>query len=254
MITLLSPAKKLSKDYSAISNFYTLPNFLDDSSDLITILKKMSALELQDKMNISESLAKINSERFVSWKTPFNPNSSKEAAFIFNGDTYSGLDIKSIVEDDLNFLQDNVRILSGLYGILKPLDLMMPYRLEMGTKIKVGDSKNLYEFWGNKLSKKLSKSLESHTSKTIINCASLEYFKSVQNNDLEANIITPIFKEYRNGKAKIISFFAKKARGMMARYIVQNKINNPLELNNFDLGGYMYDEKLSKPSYPLFIR
>ena len=254
MITLLSPAKKLSKDCSAISDFYTLPNFLDDSLNLITILKKMSAQELREKMNISESLAEINSERFLSWKTPFNPNNSKEAAFIFNGDTYSGLDIESIVQDDLNFLQDNVRILSGLYGILKPLDLMMPYRLEMGTKIKVRDSNNLYEFWGNKLSKNLSKSLESHACKTIINCASLEYFKSVQNNDLKAEIITPIFKEYKNGKAKIVSFFAKKARGMMARYIIQNKINNPSELKNFNLDGYMYDEKLSEPSYPLFIR
>ena len=209
MITLLSPAKKLSKDCSAISSLYTIPYFLNNSLSLITQLKKMDDQELQNTMKISESL---------------------------------------------NFLQDNIRILSGLYGILKPLDLIMPYRLEMGTKLNVDTFKDLYQFWGNKISKNLSTSLKSHSSKTIINCASTEYFKSVNNDHIGADIITPVFKEYRSGKAKIISFFAKKARGMMARFIVQNRISNPSELKNFEIDGYKYNEDLSEPKYPLFLR
>tara|TARA_B110000444_G_C18708292_1_gene532467 strand:- start:239 stop:1003 length:765 start_codon:yes stop_codon:yes gene_type:complete len=254
MITLLSPAKKLSKDCSAISSLYTIPHFLSNSLSLITQLKKMDDQELQNTMKISESLAKVNSERFASWKMPFNPKNSKEAAFFFNGDTYSGLDIQSISKNDLNFLQNNIRILSGLYGILKPLDLIMPYRLEMGTKLNVDTFKDLYQFWGNKISKNLYTSLKSHASKTIINCASAEYFKSVNNDHIGADIITPVFKEYRDGKAKIISFSAKKARGMMARFIVQNRISNPSELKNFEVDGYKYNEDLSEPKYPLFLR
>ena len=254
MITLLSPAKKLSKDCFSHDFNSSQPEFLNHSEKLISILKSFEPPILMDVMGISENLSLLNWERFQSWQTPFLNNSSRQAIFTFQGDTYTGLDADSLSEKQILFAQDHSRILSGLYGLLKPLDLIMPYRLEMGTKLKNDSGENLYKFWGNELSKSLSIELENHNEKYIINCASVEYFKSVNNEALVAEIITPIFKEIKNGKVRIISIFAKKARGMMARFIIKNQINNPNDIMDFNYGGYSYDKTLSSYNSPVFTR
>ena len=254
MITVLSPAKKLSKECNAHNIVSTLPNFLDDSIELVSILKRSQPGDLQDLMGISENLSILNWERYRNWKLPFNKSESRQAVFAFQGDTYNGLNVESLNEKEISFAQDHTRILSGLYGVLKPLYLMMPYRLEMSTQLKNRIGKNLYEFWSEKLSRSLSNELKDHKEKIIINCASVEYFKSIDNKGLNASVITPIFKDIKNGTPKIISFFAKKARGMMARYIIQNHINNPDDIIKFDFGGYSFNSSLSTPLEPVFTR
>ena len=254
MITVLSPAKKLSKECNAQNTTTTLPEFLDDSKHLVSILKDSKPGDLQSLMGISEILSILNWERYQNWKLPFEKSQSRQAVFTFQGDTYSGLNVDLLNEKELSFAQNHTRILSGLYGVLKPFDLMMPYRLEMGTKLKNKLGNNLYEFWSKKLSSSLSNELKDHKEKTIINCASVEYFKSIDNEGLNASVITPIFKDIKNGKPRIISFFAKKARGMMARYIIQNQINKPDDIINFNLDGYSYDSSLSTPFEPVFTR
>ena len=254
MITVLSPAKKLSKDCNAYNVTSTLPQFLDDSNQLVSIIKKSQPEDLQNLMGISEKLSILNWERYQNWKIPFNKSVSRQAVFSFQGDTYTGLNVESLNAKEISFAQDHTRILSGLYGVLKPLDLMMPYRLEMSTQLKNRIGKNLYEFWSEKLSRSLSNELKDHKEKIIINCASVEYFKSIDNKGLNASVITPIFKDIKKRKKKIISFFAKKARGMMARYIIQNHINNPDDIIKFDFGGYSFNSSLSTPLEPVFTR
>ena len=254
MITVVSPAKKLSSNCKAITNDFKKPKFLSESQELINQLKALSPVELAGLMGISEKLALLNWERIQNWNPNFSSNSTQEAVFSFKGDTYVGLDAKTLNKNEIKFAQDHLRILSGLYGLLKPLDLMMPYRLEMGTKFQNAKGKDLYSFWGEKLSLALSSELKNHNEKVIINCASVEYFKSVKNSGLDAKIITPIFKEIKLGKPKIISFFAKKARGMMARFIIQNKINHEDELKYFNSDGYQYNQELSTSSEPVFTR
>ena len=254
MITVLSPAKKLSTDCFSEGNRFSKPVFLEQSSNLVSILKSYDPPDLQSLMGISENLSELNWERFQSWTTNTSPDDSRQAVYSFKGDTYTGLDADTLKDSDLDFAQNNIRILTGLYGLLKPLDLMLPYRLEMGTKLENKHGKNLYEFWGESLSKTLSKELENHKNKIIINCASNEYFKSIDNSSLDADVIDPQFKEIKNGKTRIISFFAKKARGMMARYIIDNKIVNSEDIYNFDLAGYKYDESLSSIQKPVFTR
>jgi len=235
MITVLSPAKKLSKKCSANTSTFTEPKFLAQSQELITILKKKSPEELQELMGISENLSILNWERFQSWKLPLNKNDSREAIFCFEGDTYTGLNANDLNKQDIAFAQNHARILSGLYGLLRPLDLILPYRLEMGTRLMNDEGNNLYHFWGDKLVKAISKELDSHDEKILINCASVEYFKSLNQDSLDIKVITPQFKEMKNGKYKIISFFAKKARGMMARYIIKNQIGDPKSILQFDM-------------------
>ena len=254
MITVLSPAKKLSKECNAHDFISTLPDFLDDSKELVTILKKSQPGELQNLMGISENLSILNWERYQNWKLPFNKSQSRQAVFTFQGDTYTGLNVDTLNDKEISFAQDHTRILSGLYGVLRPLDLMMPYRLEMGTQLKNKLGNNLYEFWSKKLSSSLSSELKNHKEKIIINCASVEYFKSIDNQGLNASVVTPIFKDIKNGKPKIISFYAKKARGMMARYIIKNQINNPDDIIKFNLDGYNYNSNLSSQLEPVFIR
>ena len=231
-----------------------MPQFLDDSNQLVSIIKKSQPEDLQNLMGISEKLSILNWERYQNWKIPFNKSASRQAVFSFQGDTYTGLNVESLNAKEISFAQDHTRILSGLYGVLKPLDLMMPYRLEMSTQLKNRIGKNLYEFWSEKLSRSLSNELKDHKEKIIINCASVEYFKSIDNKGLNASVITPIFKDIKNGTPKIISFFAKKARGMMARYIIQNHINNPDDIIKFDFGGYSFNSSLSTPLEPVFTR
>tara|TARA_B110000438_G_scaffold101177_1_gene100112 strand:- start:7450 stop:8223 length:774 start_codon:yes stop_codon:yes gene_type:complete len=254
MITVLSPAKKLSKECFAHSSRSQRPAFLNESEELISILKVMAPPELMSLMGISENLATLNWERFQSWGKEFKVTNSRESVYSFMGDTYTGLDSKSLSEKDIKFAEKNVRILSGLHGILRPLDLMMPYRLEMGTKLKNKAGDSLYDYWGDTLTRSLNNELESHQQNVVINCASVEYFKSINRPTLQAEIITPHFKELKNGKMKIISFFAKRARGMMARYIIQNQIKDKKDILAFDLGGYSFDPTLSLPNEPVFTR
>ena len=254
MITVLSPAKKLSAECSSKGSAHTKPTFLNDSKSLIKILKDFKPDQLQDLMGISQNLSELNFERFQSWTSDYSPGISREAFFSFKGDTYTGLDAESLSEKDVIFAQDKVRILSGLYGVLKPLDLMLPYRLEMGTRLQNNRGKNLYDFWGNSIAINISKELNDHKQKVIINCASNEYFKSISNESLEASVITPEFKEIKNGTIKMISFYAKKARGMMARYIIENRIDNVEDILSFNLDGYSYDSALSTESKPVFTR
>tara|TARA_B110000438_G_C15744972_1_gene620280 strand:+ start:34 stop:807 length:774 start_codon:yes stop_codon:yes gene_type:complete len=254
MITVVSPAKKLSSHCQARTDKYQNPEFINESHDLILQLKSLSPVDLEGLMGISEKLAILNWERIQNWNPNFSSNSTQEAIFSFKGDTYVGLGAESFNENEIKFAQDHLRILSGLYGILKPLDLMMPYRLEMGTKFENKHGKNLYKFWGDKLSNSLKSQLKKHDEKTIINCASVEYFKSIKNPSLDAKIITPIFKEIKLGKPKLISFFAKKARGMMARFIIKNKINHHNKILGFESDGYKYNQELSTETEPVFTR
>ena len=254
MITILSPAKKLSPECIAAGGAYTRPIFLDQSKDLVTILKSLDPVGLQSLMGISQNLSELNWERFQSWSSDFSPETSRQAAYSFKGDTYNGLDADTLSEKDMIFAQERVRILSGLYGVLKPLDLMLPYRLEMGTKLDNKRGKNLYEFWGDSISKTITQDLKNHKDKTVLNCASNEYFKSIDNSSLNANIVTPEFKEINNGKTRMISFYAKKARGMMSRFVIENRIEDTRSIIDFNMGGYKYDSSLSEELKPVFTR
>ena len=254
MITVISPAKKLSDECHAYEADHSQPAYLVKSAELVDQLKSYEPSYLQSLMGISEKLSVLNWERYQSWNPSFSSNNSRQAFFTFKGDTYTGLDADTLSTEDLSFSQNHTRILSGLYGVLKPLDLIMPYRLEMGTKIENKFGKNLYDFWGDELVADLEKDLSNHDSRYIVNCASVEYFKSIDKDSLNGKVITPVFKEIKKGKARIVSFFAKKARGMMARYIIQNQINDPDEIRKFDLGGYEYNDGLSNTMEPVFTR
>ena len=254
MITVLSPAKKLSNECCSDTENPQSPQFLNQSEELVTQLKQMDPVDLMSLMGISENLATLNWERMQVWNKSFKPDNSREAVYSFKGDTYIGLDVETLDPDDLLFAQDNIRILSGLYGILRPLDLIMPYRLEMGTKLKNRLGNNLYEYWNDTLAQSFNKELNSHGRNVVINCASVEYFKSIDRPALGAKVITPQFKEIKEGKLRMISFFAKKARGMMARFIIQNRIENEKDILAFNLGGYTFDYSLSTPLEPVFTR
>lgn len=254
MLTVLSPAKKLSKDCIGRTENYDLPRFLDRSEELVSHLKGMTPGDLMSLMGISEKLAILNWERMQNWDISFKPEYSMESAYCFMGDTYTGLDADSLSKQDMEFSQVHTRILSGLYGILRPLDLMMPYRLEMGTKLKNKAGKDLYDYWGDTLVESINHELKDHDHNVVINCASVEYFRSIDRPSLEADVVTPQFKEIKNGEMKMISFFAKRARGMMARYIIQNHINDKQDILGFDLGGYNYDPSISTASEPVFTR
>ena len=254
MITVLSPAKKLSNECCSDTENPQSPQFLNQSEELGTQLKQMDPVDLMSLMGISENLATLNWERMQAWNKSFKPDNSREAVYSFKGDTYIGLDVETLDPDDLLFAQDNIRILSGLYGILRPLDLMMPYRLEMGTKLKNRLGNNLYEYWNDRLAHSFNKELNSHGRNIVINCASVEYFKSIDRPALGAKVITPQFKEIKEGKLRMISFFAKKARGMMARFIIQNRIENEKDILAFNLGGYTFNYSLSTPLEPVFTR
>ena len=254
MLTVLSPAKKLSNECCSDTENPQSPQFLNQSEELVTQLKQMDPVDLMSLMGISENLATLNWERMQIWNKSFKPDNSREAVYSFKGDTYIGLDVETLGSDDLQFAQDNIRILSGLYGILRPLDLMMPYRLEMGTKLKNRLGNNLYEYWNDRLAHSFNKELNSHARNIVINCASVEYFKSIDRPALGAKVITPQFKEIKEGKLRMISFFAKRARGMMARFIIQNRIENEKDILAFNLGGYTFDYSLSTPLGPVFTR
>jgi len=250
MITLLSPAKSLNENVAVTNIETTKPLFLDKSAQLIDSLKNFSVDELSKLMKLSENLSVINIERYNSWAIDKHNSEGKPAVFIFDGDVYKGFDAQSLDSIDLNFAQNNIVILSGLYGMLRPLDAILPYRLEMGTKLANSNGSNLYSFW----KQQVTETINNFDQDVVINLASNEYFSVIDKKKLNKRVITPLFKEFRNGTYKIISFSAKKARGQMARFIVDNTIDDPEELKNFDLDNYVYDENLSKGDNWVFTR
>ncbi len=250
MHLLISPAKTLDMNESIAVQKSTLSPLIEESAVLIKDLKKLKSTEIQDLMKVSSKIAELNAERFHQWGLPFDKSNAKAALYAFKGDVYTGLDADTLSEDDLDFAQNHLSILSGLYGLLRPLDLMQAYRLEMGTKFVNTGGKNLYEFWGDKITKEIN----TREQKYIINLASNEYFKAVKKKDLNAEIITPVFKDEKNGTLKIISFYAKKARGMMTRFIIQNRIENVEEIKNFNLDRYAFCEDLSTDKEWVFTR
>lgn len=254
MKLVISPAKTLDFESAPVTETYSDPAFLDNSQLLIDELKELSQADVATLMKLSDKLAALNVARFGSWETPFTPDNAKQAVLAFKGDVYTGLDAESFSEDDFNFAQDHLRILSGLYGLLKPLDLIQPYRLEMGTKFANSRGKNLYEFWDMQLTDALNKELADEKEPMLINLASNEYFKAVKVKQLQAEIITPIFKDWKNGQYKMISFYAKKARGLMAAYIIQNRLSDPEQLKSFDTEGYYFSEEQSKGNEWVFLR
>ncbi|AWB68197.1 peroxide stress protein YaaA [Saccharobesus litoralis] len=254
MLMLVSPAKNLDFDTPAPTQVFSQPELLEHSQELIEVCKQLAPQEIGSLMKISDKLAGLNAARFAEWSQPFNQDNAKQAVFAFNGDVYTGLDANSLSATKIEFCQQHLRILSGLYGLLKPLDLMQAYRLEMGTKLANDRGANLYQFWGEEITNKLNQTLTELNSETLINLASNEYFKSVKPKLLNAKIITPQFKDWKNGQYKMISFFAKKARGMMVRYIIDNQITDIEGILKFDIAGYQYNAELSKPDAPVFTR
>ena len=254
MLAVLSPAKKLNMEDDVPFDTYSQPDFLRDSRKLVRQAKTLKSHDLSRMMGISEDLADLNMRRFKKFKTPFRLDNAKQSALAFAGETYIGLDAATLEEVDLVYAQDHVRILSGLYGMLRPLDLMQAYRLEMGTRFTNERGNNLYQFWGDKLSKSLNKITVMHADRTIINCASSEYFKSVQLAALRPKVITPIFKDIKDGEARMIGTFAKRARGMMARFMIQNRIEKAADLKEFTSGGYLFQSDQSDESTWIFTR
>ena len=253
LVTIISPAKKL--DYSPVEKNLdsTIPSLLEHSNELIRDLKSLNPQEVSSLMSLSDKLGALNYERFQEWKTPFTKSNSKQAILAFKGDVYQGLDAESLSETELIWAQKHVRILSGLYGILKPMDLMQPYRLEMGTKFATKRGQNLYDFWSSIITEELNKNFSSDNT-NLLNLASNEYFKSINVSELKANVISPVFMDKKNGKYKIISFFAKKARGLMTRYVIKNRIEDITDIQNFEEGGYFFNEAMSEDNKPVFCR
>jgi cytoplasmic iron level regulating protein YaaA (DUF328/UPF0246 family) len=254
MLTVLSPAKTLDYETPALTEAFTQPAQLNQSRKLIRRLRQFSAPELSQLMSVSDNIADLNQIRFKKWKTPFKPENARQALFAFKGDAYIGLDAYSMSEENIDFAQSHLRILSGLYGVLRPLDLMQPYRLEMGTRLDTEQGVNLYQFWDNRITKSLNSELKELNTDTLINLASIEYFKSVKAKSLKARIVTPAFKDYHKGDYKMIGFFAKKARGMMTRYMIDHQITEPEALKGFDSEGYSYNTSLSNDQEWVFTR
>lgn len=254
MKLVISPAKTLDFESAPVTAIHSQPRYLDQSQKLIDELKNLSQAEVASLMKLSDKLAALNVARFGSWETPFTTDNAKQAVLAFKGDVYTGLDAERFSEKDFEFAQNHLRILSGLYGLLKPLDLIQPYRLEMGTRFANSKGKNLYEFWDMQLTEALNQEFEAENDPVLINLASNEYFKAVKTKHLNAEIITPVFKDWKNGQYKMISFYAKKARGLMAAYIIQNQLTEPEQIKAFDTDGYYFSEEQSKGNEWVFLR
>ena len=254
MLIVLSPAKTLDYSVDPKSN-HTAPQFLSQSSKLIKTLKEKEPKDIASLMGLSDKLATLNFDRYQSWKAAKSVSSdAKPSMLVFKGDVYQGLNAEDFSNKDLKFAQKHLRILSGLYGILRPMDIMKPYRLEMGTKLETSKGKNLYEFWGKLVQNNVIDDLSSQKSDLLINLASKEYFSVLGKMPEFINVVSPVFKDYKSGKYKIISFYAKKARGLMARWIIQNKVTDFEELINFNIDGYRYSKAESTISEPVFLR
>lgn len=254
MIVILSPAKTFNEKPQPFTFNPTTPGFLNESQILVNKLQKQSIKGLERLMSINRKLAQINKQRYENWELPFTPENAKPAAYLFRGEVYIGLDATSLTPSDLEFAQSSLRILSGMYGLLRPMDLMQPYRLEMGTNLKIKRKNNLYEFWGNKLAETLEESAACHKHRVLINLASEQYFHSVQPKSFKLPVITPAFKEERDGRLKSINVYAKRARGLMARYIIENRIEDPEGMKSFNTDGYQFSSNHSDKKSWVFVR
>ncbi|MFD1259806.1 peroxide stress protein YaaA [Entomomonas asaccharolytica] len=254
MLMVISPAKTLDYTSPVKLKEYTEPEHTKQAEQLIKQLKKLSVQEVASLMSISDKLAALNVARFTEWSTKFTTENARQAILAFKGDVYTGLAAEDFSAKDYKFAQQHLRILSGLYGVLRPLDLMQPYRLEMGTKLANSKGKDLYEFWGEQITDWLNKAIIAQGDGILVNLASNEYFKSVKTKQLDAKIIDIDFKDLKNGQYKIISFYAKKARGMMARYVIKNQLTEVEQLKLFDTEGYYYSEQHSTANKLVFLR
>jgi len=254
MLILISPAKTLDYQSDLPTARYTHPELLDYSQQLISVARKLSAPQIGKLMSISDKLADLNATRFHDWHPDFTPQNARPAILAFKGDVYTGLQAEEFSEADFDFAQQHLRMLSGLYGVLRPLDLMQPYRLEMGIRLENAKGKDLYHFWGEIITNKLNEALKAQGDDTVINLASDEYFRAVKPKVLQGTIIKPVFLDEKNGKFKVISFYAKKARGLMSRYIIENRLTKPEQLKEFDSEGYFFDEAASGDSELVFKR
>ena len=254
MLIVVSPAKSLDFETKARTRRFTEPQYLEESTELVGQLQQLGPEDFSELMHISSDLGELNFQRYANWQTPFDLKNAKQALYAFTGDVYIGMEAERFSTADINFAQKHLRILSGLYGLLRPLDLMQPYRLEMGSRFKNKRGKNLYEFWGQKLTDNLNELLELEKKPVLLNLASKEYFSALKPGALNAEIISPVFKDFSNGKYKILSFFAKKARGSMAAWVIQNRVKNPNKLKEFAVDGYRYSEEESTRAQPVFLR
>ncbi|MEH6453491.1 MAG: peroxide stress protein YaaA [Psychromonas sp.] len=254
MLVVLSPAKTLDFETPAPVEKFSQATLLEESQILINRCKKLAMQDIASLMKVSDKIAGLNVARFSEWQVPFSLDNAKQAIFAFQGDVYTGLQAQTLTEENINYAQQHLRMLSGLYGVLKPLDLMQPYRLEMGTKLDNQRGANLYQFWGNLVTETLNKALSAQGDKLLINLASNEYFKSVKKKQLQGQIITPVFKDQKNGQYKVISFYAKKARGLMARYIIEQEVTELDKLKQFDSAGYYFVSEQSTETELMFYR
>ncbi len=253
MIAVVSPAKSLDFE-TPYSGKFTTPRKLEKSSDLIDVLRQKAPEEIGSLMSISDKLSQLNVERYHTFESEHNLTNAKPSLFAFQGDVYQGLDASTFEQSDVDFAQDHFRILSGLYGLLRPLDLIQPYRLEMGTRLAFDDHKTLYDFWASQIAELINKDLRAQGDEILINLASQEYWKSVDRNALKARVIDVEFKDLKGDMYKIISFYAKKARGLMSRYMIQHRVTDPQDLKGFDLAGYFFDEEESTDDKLCFKR
>ncbi len=254
MLLVISPAKTLDYTTPATTGQHSQPDYLDDAQLLIERARRYTAHDIAEVMDVSMAIAELNVERFHDWHLPFTPENAKQAMLAFKGDVYTGLAADTFSEADFRFAQKHLRILSGLYGLLRPLDLMQPYRLEMGRKIDNARGKNLYEFWGEIITDGLNRQLKNNDSQQLLNLASNEYFKSVKPKLLQADIITPEFKDYKNGQYKMLGVYAKKARGMLSRFVIQNRITEAEAIKEFNEDGYAFNEELTHGNKWVFTR
>ncbi|WP_434653600.1 peroxide stress protein YaaA [Pseudomonas sp. R3-56] len=254
MLMVISPAKTLDYETPPATERFTQPQYLDHSQELIEQLREFSPAQISELMHVSDKIGGLNAARFGSWNPAFTPANAKQALLAFKGDVYTGLDAQSLGEADFDYAQQHLRMLSGLYGLLRPLDLMQPYRLEMGTKLANARGKDLYAFWGTRISEWLNEALADQGDDVLLNLASNEYFSAVKRSALKARVIDAEFKDLKNGQYKIISFYAKKARGLMSRFVIEQRINDPVQLKHFDVQGYRYNREQSSPNKLVFLR
>lgn len=254
MLIVISPAKTLDYETPPTTRRTTQPEFVERSAQLVADARALSPSAIRSLMGVSEQIARLNHQRFMDWELPFSLDNAKQAIFAFKGDVYSGLEADTMGREQLAFAQKHLRILSGLYGVLRPLDLMQPYRLEMGLKLANSGGNNLYEFWGDSIARSLNTQLGKSGSRVLVNLASNEYFKAVRQGELEADVVTPVFKDLKGDKYRVISFFAKKARGQMARFIIDNALDEPAGLKKFRADGYRYNKAQSNARELVFTR
>ncbi|WP_134942722.1 peroxide stress protein YaaA [Pseudomonas syringae] len=254
MLMVISPAKTLDFETPPTTGRFTQPQYLEHSQELIDQLRELTPAQISELMHLSDKLAGLNAARFGSWNPEFTLDNAKQALLAFKGDVYTGLEAETLSEAQLDYAQGHLRMLSGLYGLLRPLDLMQPYRLEMGTRLANARGKDLYAFWGTRISEWLNEALADQGDDLLLNLASTEYFSAVKRSALKARIIDTEFKDFKNGQYKIISFYAKKARGMMSRFVIEERINDPQALQAFDVQGYRYNREQSTPDKLVFLR